>query len=160
MPTPAITIDIIDGPLPQATDAPVENAGGEARFTGRTRPESHDTNGALLALDYDMHEPLVRTVLMDLATAACQTHAVLSITMRHARGMVPVGEASVEVVVHAAHRSEAFAACRELIDGLKARAPIFKHERWAKGSSWAPGTPPPGSSWAPGTLPSGAPEHA
>ena len=137
------TIEIIDGPLPQAVDAPVDAAGGVARFTGRTRAETHPKHGPLLWLDYELHEPLVRQVLIGLVQTACDTHDVLAISIRHARGMVPVGEASVDIEVHAAHRSNAFAACRELIDGLKARAPIFKHERWAHGTSWATGTPPP-----------------
>jgi molybdopterin synthase catalytic subunit len=49
---------------------------------------------------------------------------------------VPVAEASVIVAASAAHRAEAFAGCRELIDELKRTVPIWKKERWTGGGRW------------------------
>jgi molybdopterin synthase catalytic subunit len=54
----------------------------------------------------------------------------------HRTGEVPVGEASVAICVAAPHRGAAFDACRYVIDELKARAPIWKSERFADGSVW------------------------
>jgi molybdopterin synthase catalytic subunit len=54
----------------------------------------------------------------------------------HRLGAVGLGEASVAIVVAAAHRGEAFEACRYAIEELKARAPIWKSERFADGSVW------------------------
>ena len=51
----------------------------------------------------------------------------------HRRGLVPLGEASVAVVVATPHRAEAFEACRFAIDELKAKAPIWKKEQLAAG---------------------------
>jgi len=49
---------------------------------------------------------------------------------------VPLGEVSVAIAVAAPHRDEAFSACRYAIEELKARAPIWKAERFADGSVW------------------------
>jgi molybdopterin synthase catalytic subunit len=49
---------------------------------------------------------------------------------------VPLGEASVAIVAVAPHRDEAFAAARYAIDETKARAPIWKAERFADGHVW------------------------
>jgi molybdopterin synthase catalytic subunit len=140
-----IDITITQGPPPTRASCAPHGAGGEARFIGRTRPDTHETYGSLVALDYDMHEPLVLQVLSTLANTIWSEYSLVAIRMHHARGLVPVGEPSVDIEVHAAHRNDAFAACRALIDGLKAQAPIFKHERWATGETWATGTPPPGA---------------
>ena len=51
-------------------------------------------------------------------------------------GEVGIGESSVVIVVAAPHRGEAFEACRYAIEELKARAPIWKAERFADGSVW------------------------
>ena len=139
------TIHITDGPCPAAEHGASLKTGAQAVFVGRTRAETHPEHGPLLALDYDMHEPLVRNVLEQLAAEAIEAHDALQVHIAHAKGVVPVGEASVVIEVHSAHRAEAFAACRMLIDELKARAPIFKHERWTNPATWAPGTPPPGA---------------
>lgn len=114
-------------------------------FIGRTRDEAHETHGALRALEYELHVPLVRSILMNLAIKACADYGLLGVRIRHASGVVPVGGASVCIDVIAPHRAEAFEGCRRLIDELKTTAPIFKHERWTNASTWARGTPPPGA---------------
>ncbi len=54
----------------------------------------------------------------------------------HRVGEVGVGESSVIIAVAAPHRAEAFEACRYAIEELKARAPIWKAERFTDGSVW------------------------
>jgi molybdopterin synthase catalytic subunit len=56
---------------------------------------------------------------------------------------VPLSEPSVLVAVSAPHRPEAFLGAREIIDELKARAPIWKAEVQDGASSWVEGTVPP-----------------
>ncbi len=58
---------------------------------------------------------------------------------------MPLETASVLIAVAAEHRGAAFDACRYAIDELKARAPIWKLERFADGSVWigAPARPGP-----------------
>jgi molybdopterin synthase catalytic subunit len=60
--------------------------------------------------------------------------------VEHRVGDVPLSEPSVIVAVSAPHRREAFAGAREIIDRVKAEAPIWKKEieggegRWVEGS--------------------------
>lgn len=48
---------------------------------------------------------------------------------------VAIGDLAVWVGVSVAHRDAAFAACRWIIDEVKARVPIWKHERYAEGDA-------------------------
>ncbi|HYB53358.1 MAG TPA: molybdenum cofactor biosynthesis protein MoaE, partial [Thermoanaerobaculia bacterium] len=53
----------------------------------------------------------------------------------HRLGHLEIGEASVAVVATAPHRPDAFAACRQAIDRLKATVPIWKREFYADGTT-------------------------
>ena len=56
--------------------------------------------------------------------------------MFHRTGVVPVGEDSVVIAAAAAHRDAAFAACRQVIEALKADVPIWKKEVYETGEAW------------------------
>lgn len=142
MATPRCAIDI------QLQECPVQyvpfenipdNGGGESIFVGRTRKEFHPQHGELRSLVYDAYRPMAVQVLEQLANEAIRRFDCLAVRMHHAIGEVPVGQASVLVQVIAAHRAASFDACRFLIDELKLKAPIWKQEIWAKGTSWSQG---------------------
>jgi molybdopterin synthase catalytic subunit len=137
-----IDVQILDHPVqPVAVEPFPEPAGAECTFVGRTRMEVHPEHGALLHLTYEAYVPLARRVLTDLAEQAADRFACHAVRIHHAVGDVPIGGASVLVQVACEHRSDAFAACRFLIDELKRSAPIWKRQRWADGASWSAGTP-------------------
>jgi molybdopterin synthase catalytic subunit len=117
------------------------SCGAECGFVGRTRGESHAQFGALVRLEYEAYEPMVLGLFRELARSAAARFGLGAVRMIHALGPVGVGEASVLVQVAAPHRDAAFVACRELIDALKAEAPIWKREVWTAGTSWSPGAP-------------------
>jgi molybdopterin synthase catalytic subunit len=97
-----------------------------ARFAGR----------AVLGLDYEAFESMALAVLAQVADEIEARFGVRRLAILHRVGAVPLGEASVVIAVAAAHRSAAFDACRYAIEELKARAPIWKSERFADGSVW------------------------
>jgi molybdopterin synthase catalytic subunit len=68
-------------------------------------------------------------------------HDVIGLAAVHRVGDLAIGDAAVIVGASAAHRGEAFDACRALIDDLKASVPIWKHQRFADGSDEWVGTP-------------------
>jgi molybdopterin synthase catalytic subunit len=137
-----IDVQILDHPVqPAAVEPFPEPAGAECAFVGRTRAQVHPEHGALTQLTYEAYVPLARRVLADLAGQAADRFDCHAVRIHHAVGDVPIGAASVLVQVACGHRGEAFAACRFLIDGLKASAPIWKRERWADGTTWATGNP-------------------
>jgi len=90
----------------------------------------------VLGLEYEAFEELARRVLEAIVEEIERRHGVRRVAIVHRVGGVPVGEASVAIVVGAPHRAAAFDACRYAIDELKARAPIWKSERFADGSVW------------------------
>jgi molybdopterin synthase catalytic subunit len=56
--------------------------------------------------------------------------------VHHRLGVLEVGEAAVVIAVAAAHRADAFEACRHVIERLKQDVPIFKKEVRGDGSVW------------------------
>ena len=74
---------------------------------------------------------------------ALATHGLCAVAVEHRVGEVPLSEPSVIVAVSAPHRGEAFAGAREIIDRVKAEAPIWKKEIEGGEERWLPGSPPP-----------------
>jgi len=113
------------------------SAGGTAVFLGATRADKNAAGHELLALEYEAYEAMALEQLQDLAGRVRRKWPILKLVLMHRIGRVAVGEASVLIAVSAAHRAEAFEACRFLIDTLKAQAAIWKKQLWCDGSvSW------------------------
>jgi molybdopterin synthase catalytic subunit len=88
------------------------------------------------SLEYEAHESMVIRVLESIADEIAERFGVERLAIVHRTGEVPLGEASVCIVACAAHRDAAFEAARYAIDETKARAPIWKAERFADGHVW------------------------
>jgi molybdopterin converting factor subunit 1 len=88
------------------------------------------------ALEYDAFEPLAMRVLGEIADTVSARFGVDRIAIVHAVGEVPLGSVAVVVVACAPHRDAAFDAARFAMDETKARAPIWKAERFADGHVW------------------------
>lgn len=122
--------------------------GGVVSFLGRTRvtpgtpapgqeAAAADHEGRVVeALDYEAFEPMAITVLEAIADEIERRWGVRRLAIVHRTGSVPLGETSVVVVAAAPHRDAAFAAARYAIDETKARAPIWKAERFDDGHVW------------------------
>ncbi len=92
------------------------------------------------ALEYEALEPMALAILAEIADEIATRFGVERLAIVHRTGEVPLGEASVAIVACAPHRAAAFAAAAYAIDETKARAPIWKAERFADGHVWI-GTP-------------------
>jgi len=114
-----------------------------ARFAGQE----------VVALDYEAYEAMALAVLEAIADEIELRFGVRRLAILHRTGEVAVGQISVAIVAAAGHRAEAFEACRYAIEELKARAPIWKAERFADGSVWLGAPPRVGP--PPGDLPPG-----
>jgi molybdopterin synthase catalytic subunit len=113
-------------------------AGGIATFVGVVR--EHDQGAAVDALDYSAH-PTAADVLRQVAEEVAGHHRVIAVAAVHRVGHLEIGDLAVVVAVSAAHRGAALEACRELIDTLKARVPIWKHQLFSDGSDEWVGLP-------------------
>ena len=109
-------------------------AGAIVTFVGTTRNEN--AGRRVRRLEYEAFASMATREMRALATAARRRWALRKVAMAHRIGVVPVGESSVAIAVSAAHRAEAFAACRWLIDRLKAIVPIWKKEHYRGGEIW------------------------
>jgi len=108
-------------------------AGALVTFSGVTREVAR--------LEYEAYAEMAEERMRAIAGEAVETHGLCAAAVEHRVGHVALSEPSVIVAVSAPHRGEAFAGAREIIDRVKAEAPIWKkeieggEERWVRGSS-------------------------
>jgi len=88
------------------------------------------------SLGYEAHETMALGVLGSIADEIAERFGVVGLAIVHRTGDVPLGEVSIAVVAVAPHRDAAFQAARYGIDETKARAPIWKAERFVDGHVW------------------------
>jgi MoaE-MoaD fusion protein len=135
-------IDLIEAPLERHSwrkhfiETP-GNFGAVTSFEGLVRQEN--ASDPVTALAFDAYRPMAIAALRSLAADARQHWPIQSIVMLHRLGTVTAGEICVVVAVASGHREEAFAACKYLIDTLKATVPIWKKEITASSSHWVEG---------------------
>jgi molybdopterin synthase catalytic subunit len=113
-------------------------AGGTVVFIGTVRDA--DGGKAVDGLGYTAH-PSVEDALRSVAEHVVATHPALALAAVHRVGYLAVGDLAVVVAVSCAHRGEAFAAARMLIDDLKSTAPIWKHQTFGDGTDEWVGLP-------------------
>jgi len=108
-------------------------AGAYASFEGWVR--NHHAGRAVTGLYYEAYAALASAEGAKVIEEARQRFDVIDIRCAHRTGELTIGELAVWVGVTAAHRDAAFAACRYVIDEIKSRVPIWKHERYAEGDA-------------------------
>ena len=113
-------------------------AGGIARCAGAVRDSDHDRG--VSGLSYSAH-PSAVDELRRVAEVVAEKYPVIGIAAVHRVGDLAIGDLAVVLAVSCPHRAEAFDACRDLIDILKASVPIWKHQRFDDGTAEWVGTP-------------------
>ena len=110
-----------------------EAAGGYVAFEGWIRNENEGQE--VLRLEYEVYAPLAIKEGAKIIQEARAKYPILHADCVHREGLLEIGECAVWVGVTAAHRDEAFAACRFIIDEVKIRLPVWKKEHYANGDS-------------------------
>jgi molybdopterin synthase catalytic subunit len=113
-------------------------SGGLTLFVGRVR--DHDHGLGVRGLEYTAH-PTALDALHRVCRQVAEQHDVLGVAAVHRVGHLDIGDIAVVVATTAAHRGEAFAASRVLIDTLKDEVPIWKHQQFTDGTDEWVGTP-------------------
>ena len=108
-------------------------AGGFASFEGRVR--DHNDGRAVNGLRYEAYVELAEAEGARILEEARAKFEILGASAVHRVGDLAIGDIAVWVGVSAAHRDAAFAACRWIIDEIKSRVPIWKHEHYADGGA-------------------------
>jgi molybdopterin synthase catalytic subunit len=105
--------------------------GGTASFLGTVR--DHHGGREVMGLEYSAYAPMAEAECARIVAEA-QSRWPVAVALQHRVGTLEIGDAAVAVAVAAAHRDEAFLACRYVIEELKRRVPIWKREVFADGS--------------------------
>jgi molybdopterin synthase catalytic subunit len=111
-----------------------DSAGAIATFTGTTRKESRGRDVSYL--EYEAYEGMAEQTMAEIAEELTQRYELSGVAIHHRIGRVDIGETSVVIAVSAPHRGDALAACKDAIDTLKERVPLWKKEVYAGGEEW------------------------
>lgn len=108
-------------------------SGGYVAFEGWVR--NHHLGKDVIELHYEAYPGLALKTGEAIVREAITTYSLRNACAIHRTGRLFPGDLAVWVGVAAAHRAEAFTACRAIIDQIKAEVPIWKHEFYADGTS-------------------------
>ena len=106
-------------------------AGAVVSFVGVVR--DHDHGRGVTRLEYEGH-PSALDVLRAVAEEIDADPDVIAIAVSHRVGPLEVGDIALAAAVSTAHRAAAFAACARLVDRVKEKLPIWKHQIFADGT--------------------------
>jgi molybdopterin synthase catalytic subunit len=125
----AVTTEPLDLTAHEAAVAD-PRAGAVVSFQGVVR--DHDHGRAVVRLEYEGH-PSAGDVLREVVAEAAADPAVYSVAVSHRLGPLAIGDVALVAAVSTAHRAAGFAACARLVDEVKARLPVWKHQIFADG---------------------------
>jgi MoaE-MoaD fusion protein len=111
-----------------------DEAGAIATFVGTTR--IHSRGRTVTQLEYEAYEGMAEQVMAEIAAELKARYELCEVAIHHRIGRVGIGERSVVIAVSAPHRQAALAACKDAIDTLKERVPLWKKEVYAGGEEW------------------------
>ncbi|HNF05911.1 MAG TPA: molybdenum cofactor biosynthesis protein MoaE [Mycobacterium sp.] len=109
-----------------------EAAGAVVGFAGVVR--NHDGGREVVRLEYSAHPLAEETLFEVLAEVAGSCTGVRALAASHRIGKLRIGDAALVAAVAADHRGAAFETCARLVDTIKERLPVWKHQFFADGS--------------------------
>ena len=129
-----VTTGVIESPISTQELEPqvlTDTCGAVVSFSGVIR--DHDEGRGVARLHYESH-PLASTQIAEVAAAIAARHPAVRLSVVHRVGDLEIGDVALAAVVASAHRKDSFLACCELIDEVKARVAIWKHQHFSYGS--------------------------
>jgi molybdopterin synthase catalytic subunit len=109
-------------------------AGAVCLFLGMVR--DHNDGRAVVKLEYEAYPAMALAEMKRIAEELAAETPGVRLAVLHRTGALVVGDVAVVCAASAPHRGEAYAACRALIDRVKARVPIWKREHGPDGAYW------------------------
>ena len=100
--------------------------GGTCVFMGTVRNGPEESG--VTEIEYSAYDAMAEAEIERMLAETEAQWPGVRVGLRHRVGRVPVGEASIVIVAAAPHRAEAFAACRDVIEAVKRRLPMWKKE--------------------------------
>jgi molybdopterin synthase catalytic subunit len=149
---------------------PIDSAGVLARvgapedgavllFLGTVR--NHADGQSVDGMTYEAYERMATPVLTDIAHEAAAKLGTDRVAVVHRVGELAIGEISVAIAVSSPHRAQAYDASRYVIEEIKKRLPVWKHEHYTDGrSEWVAGVTPAVAQGSPRGATQGATQGA
>lgn len=109
-----------------------QSAGAVVGFVGMIR--DHDGGRQVMRLEYSAHPSAPEVFAEVVAEVAGQASGIRAVAASHRIGVLHIGQAALVAAVAADHRQAAFATCAQLVDTIKARLPVWKHQFFDDGS--------------------------
>jgi molybdopterin synthase catalytic subunit len=109
-----------------------QSAGAIVGFVGMIR--DHDGGRRVVRLEYSAHPSAAQVMADVVAEVATESSGVRAVAASHRIGALHIGEAALVAAVAADHRQAAFATCAQLVDTIKARLPVWKHQFFDDGT--------------------------
>lgn len=105
------------------------DVGAVVSFLGTVRDHGDDGTPGVVLLEYTAYEAMAERELARIADELRAAHPeVRGLALLHALGALEVGAHTILVAASSAHRAAAFAACRDALEAVKERVPVFKRE--------------------------------
>jgi len=114
-----------------ATLVQENKSGAVVTFSGEVR--NHDGGKDVSTLTYEIH-PSAQDVLLSVVAEVAANFAINDVAVAHRYGDIAIGECAFAVAVSADHREAAFDACSALVNTVKEKLPIWKHQVFTDGS--------------------------
>jgi molybdopterin synthase catalytic subunit len=112
--------------------------GGVASFLGQVR--DHHEGRKVRRLEYSAYGPMAEEECARIVAEA-EARWPVRVALEHRVGALEIGDIAVAVAAGGAHRDEAFAACRFVIEEVKRRVPVWKKEFYEDGAvEWVDAT--------------------
>jgi len=109
-----------------------QSAGAIVGFVGMIR--DHDGGRRVVWLEYSAHPSAEQVLAEVVAEVAERSAGVRAVAASHRTGVLHIGEAALVAAVAADHRQAAFTTCALLVDTIKARLPVWKHQFFDDGT--------------------------
>ena len=109
-----------------------QSAGAIVGFVGMIR--DHDAGRRVVRLEYSAHPSAAQVLAQVVAEVAEESSGVRAVAASHRNGVLLIGEAALVAAVAADHRQAAFDTCARLVDTIKARLPVWKHQFFDDGA--------------------------
>ncbi len=109
-----------------------DRAGATVTFTGVVR--NHDHGRDVTGIEYVGH-PSAAQIIAEVAAEFAGRDGIHAIAVEHRVGTLGIGDLAMVAAVSASHRAEAFRTCSDLVDRIKERLPIWKHQQFADGTA-------------------------
>ena len=107
------------------------HSGAVVTFCGDVR--DHDGGKEVAALLYEIHPSAPEQIKL-ITQSVIGNYVIEKVAVAHRFGDIAIGETAFAVAVSAAHRQAAFDACSAIVDEVKAKLPIWKHQKFTDGT--------------------------